>query len=181
MSQRSKVRARAHPSTRPPQMTFASSKRKLLIGLATVGFAPSLFAQKNLSLAIQVWKNPNCGCCKDWIDYLEKSEFTATILEQGNNSIRSKLGMPQKFGSCHTALIQGYVIEGDVPASEILNLLKVRPTALGPAVPGMPIRSLGMDGSVYGNRLDAFDVLLAQKDGTLKVFKSYPGEKRASS
>jgi len=95
--------------------------------------------------------------------------------------VRSKLGMPQKFGSCHTALIQGYVIEGHVPASEILSLLMVRPTALGLAVPGMPIGSPGMDGSVYGNRRDAFDVLLVQKDGTSKVFKSYLGEKRASS
>jgi hypothetical protein len=181
MSARGELRARALSSISEPQLAVTSSRRKLLIGLATVGFAPSLFAQKKSSLAIQVWKDPNCGCCKDWIDHLEKSGFTATILDQGNNGVRSKLGMPQKFGSCHTALIQGYVIEGHVPASEILSLLMVRPTALGLAVPGMPIGSPGMDGSVYGNRRDAFDVLLVQKDGTSKVFKSYPGEKRASS
>lgn len=181
MSQRSKLTTYLHPTKRGRPLPVTSSRRKLLAGLAAAGLAPILFAQKNPPLAIQVWKDPNCGCCKDWVDHLEKSGFTATILEQGNNGIRSKLGMPQKFGSCHTALIQGYVIEGHVPASEILNLLKVKPSALGLAVPGMPVGSPGMDGSVYGNRRDAFDVLLVQKDGTSKVFKSYPGEKRAST
>ena len=181
MSQRSKLGTNVHPTKSDWLKAMNFSRRKLVIGLAAAGFAPIIFAQKNPSLAIQIWKDPNCGCCKDWVDQLEKSGFTATILEQGNNGIRSKLGMPQKFGSCHTALIQGYVIEGHVPASEILTLVKIKPIALGLAVPGMPIGSPGMDGSMYGNRRDAFDVLLVQKDGKSKIFKSYRGEKRADT
>jgi hypothetical protein len=81
--------------------------------------------------------------------------------------------MPQKFGSCHTALIQGYVIEGHVPAADIQRLLKERPQALGLAVPGMPIGSPGMDGPAYGGRRDAYQILLIQKNGTATVFNSY--------
>ncbi|MFZ9421250.1 MAG: DUF411 domain-containing protein [Burkholderiaceae bacterium] len=181
MSQRSKLRAQAQSSLRAARIALTPSRRTLLIGLATLISSSSLFAQKDPPLAIQVWKDPHCGCCKDWIDHLEKSGFTATILDQGNNAIRNQLGMPAKFGSCHTALIQGYVIEGHVPASEILTLVKIKPIALGLAVPGMPIGSPGMDGSMYGNRRDAFDVLLVQKDGKSKIFKSYRGEKRADT
>ncbi|NBS82483.1 MAG: DUF411 domain-containing protein [Betaproteobacteria bacterium] len=128
MSQRSKLRAQAQSSLRAARIALTPSRRTLLIGLATLISSSSLFAQKDPPLAIQVWKDPHCGCCKDWIAHLEKSGFTATILDQGNNAIRNQLGMPAKFGSCHTALIQGYVIEGHVPASEILTLyLKIMP------------------------------------------------------
>jgi hypothetical protein len=126
------------------------------------------------TLAVQVWKDPNCGCCKDWIAHLEKSGFRVNAVDQGNGAARARLGMPQKFGSCHTALIQGYVIEGHVPATDIQRLLKEKPQALGLAVPGMPIGSPGMDGPVYGGRRDAYQVLLVGKDGSAQVFSSHP-------
>jgi hypothetical protein len=81
--------------------------------------------------------------------------------------------MPQKFASCHTALIQGYVIEGHVPASDIQRLLKGKPQALGLAVPGMRVGSPGMDGPAYGGRRDRYEVLLVLKDGNSKVFNIY--------
>lgn len=115
------------------------------------------------AIAIQVWKDPNCGCCKDWIIHLEKNNFSLKVNDQGNNAARARLGMPQKFASCHTALVGGYVIEGHVPAEDIQRLLKEKPQALGLAVPGMPIGSPGMDGPVYGARRDAYQVLLIQK------------------
>jgi hypothetical protein len=123
---------------------------------------------------MQVWKDPTCGCCKDWIAHLEKSGFATTAIEQGNSAARARLGMPQKFGSCHTALIQGYVIEGHVPAADIQRLLKDKPEALGLSVPGMPIGSPGMDGAAYGGRRDAYQVLLIQRDGSTTVFNTYP-------
>jgi hypothetical protein len=82
--------------------------------------------------------------------------------------------MPQKFGSCHTALVQGYVIEGHVPVADIQRLLKEKPKALGLSVPGMPIGSPGMDGPAYGGRRDAYQVLLIQRDGSNTVFNTYP-------
>ncbi len=81
--------------------------------------------------------------------------------------------MSQKYGSCHTALVQDYVIEGHVPAEDIRRLLKERPDALGLAVPSMPLGSPGMDGPAYGGRRHPYQVLLVQKDGSAQVFNSY--------
>lgn len=181
MLQKNDLMYRVHPAIGPACLSYTQSRRKLLLGLAAFGFVSSASAQKATSLAIQVWKDPNCGCCKDWIVHLEKFGFAATVLDQGNSAARSKLGMPAKFGSCHTALIQGYVIEGHVPAPDILRLLKDRPDALGLSVPGMPIGSPGMDGAIYGSRRDAYQVLIVRKDGSSKVFSTYPGDSRTSS
>jgi Cu/Ag efflux protein CusF len=91
----------------------------------------------------------------------------------GNSAARSRLGVPAKLGSCHTALVAGYAIEGHVPAREIHRLLKERPQAVGLTVPGMPVGSPGMDGAIYGDRRDPYDVLLIAKDGSTQVYQSY--------
>ena len=150
-----------------------TTRRALLLGMVALGLASNAVAAKPQRLTLQVWKDPNCGCCKDWISHLEKNGFAATVTDQGNNAVRAQLGMPQKFASCHTAVIEGYVIEGHVPAADIQRLLKDKPQALGLAVPGMPIGSPGMDGPDYGGRRDAYQVLLIQKDGSSKVFNAY--------
>jgi hypothetical protein len=95
------------------------------------------------------------------------------VNETGNEAMRAKLGIPQKLGSCHTALVGGYAVEGHVPAADIRRLLKDKPQAIGLTVPGMPVGSPGMDGKIYGNRKDPYDVLLVQKSGDTKVFASY--------
>lgn len=122
---------------------------------------------------VEVWKDPSCGCCKDWIAHLEKAGFEVRVHETGNASARTRLGIPAKLGSCHTASIEGYAIEGHVPAREIQRLLREKPKAVGLAVPGMPVGSPGMDGPVYGNRKDAYDVLLVRADGISTVYQSY--------
>lgn len=151
-----------------------NTRRAWLAGIAVLALAPSTMVAFAAPATMQVWKDPNCGCCKDWIAHLEKNGFEATVIDQGNNAARARLGMPQKFGSCHTALIQGYVIEGHVPAADIQRLLKEKPKALGLSVPGMPIGSPGMDGPAYGGRRDAYQVLLIQRDGSTTVFNTYP-------
>lgn len=156
-----------------PRPAPDTARRRLLLGLAIAACAPAALAAKRQPVAVEVWKDPNCGCCKDWIAHLEKNGFVATVRDQGNTTARARLGMPQRFGSCHTAVVGGYVIEGHVPAADIARLLKERPSALGLAVPGMPIGSPGMDGPVYGGRRDAYQVLLIGKDGSAKVFTSY--------
>ena len=122
---------------------------------------------------LEVWKDPNCGCCQDWVDHMQANGFAVKVHETGNNAVRARLGLPQKLGSCHTALVGGYVVEGHVPASDVRALLQQKPKALGLAVPGMPVGSPGMDGAVYGNRRDPYDVLLVARDGTTRVFNSY--------
>lgn len=124
-------------------------------------------------LRIEVWKDPNCGCCKDWMAHLQREGFDVVARDTGNHAARQKLGLPERYASCHTALIDGYVVEGHVPAADIRRLLRERPTAVGLAVPGMPVGSPGMDGPEYGNRRDPHDVLLVLKDGGHRVFSSH--------
>lgn len=122
---------------------------------------------------VEVWKDPSCGCCKDWIAYMEKAGFEMRVHETGNASARTRLGIPQKLGSCHTASVEGYAIEGHVPAQDIQRLLRDKPKAVGLTVPGMPVGSPGMDGPVYKNRKDPFDVLLVKADGSSTVYQTY--------
>lgn len=128
---------------------------------------------------LEVWKDPNCGCCQDWVDHMQAHGFAVKVYATGNNAVRARLGLPQKLGSCHTALVGGYVVEGHVPASDVRKLLQQKPKALGLAVPGMPVGSPGMDGAVYGDRRDPYDVLLVAHDGSTRVFNSY--NKKASA
>ena len=122
---------------------------------------------------VQVWKSPTCGCCKDWIVHLEANGFATQVSDVGNAAARKRLGIQDKHGSCHTALVGGYAIEGHVPAKDIHRLLRERPAGIGLAVPFMPVGSPGMDGPAYGDRKDPYDVLLLAKDGSARVFQSY--------
>jgi Cu/Ag efflux protein CusF len=143
--------------------------------LALTGFERTAFAQ---APAVLVWKDPNCGCCQVWVEHLQANGFKVEVRDVGNTAARKRLGMPEPLGSCHTATVGGYVIEGHVPAADIHRLLKERPVALGLSVPGMPIGSPGMDGPEYKGRQDAYDVLLVQKDGSARSYKRYPGQAR---
>lgn len=122
---------------------------------------------------IQVWKDPNCGCCKDWVTHLEQAGFKVSVQETGNAATRKRLGMPENLGSCHTAEVAGYAIEGHVHAKEIQRLLREKPQALGLAVPGMPTGSPGMDGAIYQGRKDPYDVLLVAKGGATSIYQRY--------
>lgn len=142
------------------------------LSLASTALPLSLWAQGGLP-PMQVWKDPDCGCCNDWVAYLRADGFVVQIHDTGNTAVRQRLKMPQAYASCHTALIGGYAVEGHVNAREIRRLLRERPQAIGLAVPRMPVGSPGMDGPVYGGRRDPYDVLLVQTDGSSRVYQSY--------
>lgn len=129
---------------------------------------------------IEVWKSPSCGCCADWVTHLESNGFRVKVNDVGNAAARARRAVPTKLGSCHTASVGGYAIEGHVPASDIRRLLTERPAAIGLAVPGMPVGSPGMDGPEYGGRRDAYQVLLIGRDGQLSVFNRYPSKEDQS-
>lgn len=154
-------------------------RRSLLIGAAgllAAATAPARAAKPAPADALpvlQVWKDPNCGCCNDWIAYLERDGFKVQVFDTGNTAARQRLRLPVQYGSCHTALIGGYVVEGHVNAREIRRLLAEKPKAIGLAVPRMPIGSPGMDGPEYGDRKDPYDVLLVLHDGSSRVYQSY--------
>ena len=122
---------------------------------------------------VDVWKSPTCGCCKDWMRHMEAHGFQVRVHDTGNTAMRVRMKIPPKLGSCHTAVIGRYAIEGHVPAKDVLRLIKERPDAIGLAVPGMPVGSPGMDGPEYGERRDPYDVLLVRADGSTSVFSSY--------
>ena len=146
--------------------------RSLLFGAVAAHFVvPGRSAAEKL--AIEVWKSPTCGCCNDWITHLEDNGFSVTSYNEGATDAMIRLGVPFRYGSCHTAEIDGYAIEGHVPAREILRLLEERPDAIGLSVPAMPRGSPGMDGPEYGGVIDPYDVLLIGKDGEATVFQSY--------
>jgi len=148
-------------------------RRHVLGALIGAALASPLAARARNKPLVEVWKSPSCGCCKDWIAHLEANGFAVKVNETGNTAVRARLGIPAALGSCHTARVGGYAIEGHVPAREIQRLLKERPAALGLAVPAMPVGSPGMDGPEYGGRRDPYDVLLVQKTGASTVFQSY--------
>jgi hypothetical protein len=123
---------------------------------------------------VEVWKSASCGCCKDWVRYLEANGFNVHAHDVDEPAAyRNKLGIPDQFGSCHTAAIGGYALEGHVPVREIRRLLQERPSAVGLAVPAMPIGSPGMDGPEYKGRTDPYDVLLIARGVPPQVFQSY--------
>jgi hypothetical protein len=146
-------------------------RRGLLAALAALPLAA--LAQKAPRTRVEVWKDPNCGCCKDWVAHMQSAGFAVKVNETGNGAMRAKLGIPQQLGSCHTALVGGYAIEGHVPAADVRRLLRERPQAVGLAVPGMPVGSPGMDDPAYGGRRDPYDVLLVLKSGETRVYASY--------
>lgn len=96
---------------------------------------------------ITVHKDPNCGCCSGWVRHLQEAGFAVRVEETTDlESVRARLGVPQELTACHTAEMNGYLLEGHVPAAAVRRLLSERPSARGLAVPGMPVGSPGMDG-----------------------------------
>jgi hypothetical protein len=151
---------------------FSKLNRRRLLAGALLLPAVSVWAIPKRTV-VEVWKDPNCGCCKDWVAILQKAGFEVRVSETGNSGARAQLGIPANLGSCHTARVAGYALEGHVPVREIQRLLREKPKAVGLAVPGMPVGSPGMDGPVYKGRKDPYAVLLVQRDGSTSVYQNY--------
>jgi hypothetical protein len=123
--------------------------RSMLAGAAVIPAAAWLFGRSGPAAALPpvvVWKDPNCGCCDGWVQHMRKAGFSVTVRTSDDmEAIKQARGVPAEMQSCHTAVIDGYVIEGHVPAGDVMRLIKDRPTAKGLAVPGMPESAPGMD------------------------------------
>ena len=146
----------------------------VFIGTTALGVPMATLAKAKPK--IEVWKTASCGCCHDWVKHMETNGFELKvndITDAAKSALRAQLGLAEKYGSCHTALINGYVVEGHVPAKEVRRLLKERPKALGLSVPGMTIGSPGMDGPEYKGRKDPYSVLLVQRDGSSTSYQAY--------
>lgn len=119
---------------------------------------------------VTVYKDPDCGCCKAWVEYLRKHGFRVDAKDTRDlDQINANLGVPGSLVSCHTAMVGGYIIEGHVPAGDIQRLLKQKPKIAGLAVPGMPAGSPGMDGSPSVH----YQVIAFERSGKTHVFANH--------
>ena len=137
----------------------------LTLGLALLlPAAPAIAERPPMTLE----KHPQCGCCNAWARYVERAGFDVTIRFETDGEARwLRNRIPAGARSCHTALVDGYVIEGHVPLEDIERLLAERPDAIGLAVAGMPMGSPGMEGAFA----QAYDVLLLERDGSTRVYR----------
>jgi hypothetical protein len=124
---------------------------------------------------ITVYRSPTCMCCGKWVAHLKENNFNVKdIVTDGVQAIKDKYGITKELASCHTAIVDGYAIEGHVPADDIKNLLKTKPKVIGLAVPGMVNGSPGME---MGDQKDPYDVVSFDQEKHIKVFNSYKGTK----
>ncbi|RDZ28499.1 DUF411 domain-containing protein [Lysobacter silvisoli] len=121
-----------------------------------------------------VHKNPTCGCCSLWVDHVRAAGFTVEVRDHDNlHPIKERLGVPYGKGSCHTAEVGGYFVEGHVPAADIVRLLREKPQARGLAVPGMPAGSPGME--LPDGRVQPYTVELIGRDGGTRAYARHGG------
>jgi hypothetical protein len=149
------------------------NRREFLSRLAAAPIVTGLgigARQRGARPAMTVYKSPSCGCCGDWVDHVKDAGFKVTVRDIADvDPIKRDLGVPANLGSCHTAVVGPYVLEGHVPADLVDKLLADKPAgARGLAVPGMPIGSPGME--VPGRPADKYDVILFNNDGRTRVF-----------
>lgn len=145
----------------------------LVLSSAVLAIAVVAAAQRPAaSPVIDVHKDPTCGCCSVWVERLRADGFTVrTTDDEDMAAFKAKHNVPRRAQSCHTAVVDGYVLEGHVPVADVRRLLKDRPAVAGLAVPGMPVGSPGME--VAGVKPQPYDVLAFDKQGSTSVFASY--------
>jgi len=128
---------------------------------------------------ITVYRSPNCQCCHKWISHLEKHDFTVIdMLTQDMASVKEAVNLPRQMASCHTAVIDGYIIEGHVPADDIKRLLVNKPDIAGLSVPQMPVGTPGME---MGERRDNFIVFSFDKSGNYDSYEKYRHDASSAS
>ena len=147
------------------------NRHTLALGLtAALGFSTTALAG-GAAQSIHVYKSPTCGCCEDWIEHMEENGFEVTATDSNNmGRIKAEAGLFPGLGSCHTAFVGDYVIEGHVPARDVKRLLSEAPEATGLSAPGMPLGSPGME---MGGRKDHYKVILFNDKGQTQVFSQY--------
>lgn len=151
--------------------------RRVFVGAGVAALATQAHAVDPHFYEVDVRRDVGCGCCELWAQHLrENGPFTVTVSDAANmREYKESLGVPANLASCHTGVVNGYWVEGHVPAREIARLLRERPRNVrGLSVPGMPIGSPGMDAP--SGRRDAYDVIAVRRDGTQFVFASYEAE-----
>lgn len=151
------------------------SKSQWLTGLLVTVIAGivTLTQVTQAKTVLEVWKDPNCGCCHQWIKHVKAHGYAVKVHDTGNQQAQLTHHITPSMRSCHTATVNGYAIEGHVPAADIQRLLTDKPTAIGLSVPGMIIGTPGMDGPEYQGIKNPYQVLLMKKTGDYSIFSAY--------
>ena len=150
---------------RIPALVLAAAVA-LVTGAAAAASAPAA-----APTVLQVYKSATCGCCKAWVERMREAGFEVRVTDLEDAALqerKARLGVGPRLASCHTAVVNGYVVEGHVPAADIRRLLAQKPAVAGIAAPGMPVGSPGME-SPDGQR-DRYDVVSFTRDGTVRTF-----------
>lgn len=148
-------------------MTIFTRRSFLATALAAPFLARAARAEEPV---IMVYKSPTCGCCGAWVEHVKAAGFNVRAEDVSQDALwklKTRAGITDELSSCHTAFVEGYVIEGHVPAQDIRRLLDDKPGGLGLSVPGMPIGSPGME---MGNEREPFATLLVRPGGAADVF-----------
>jgi hypothetical protein len=145
---------------------------KLLKILLAIGLVlGNIPAQAEEPTAITVYRSPSCSCCGKWLEHLKQNNFTIKdVPTEDMQAIKTKYGVSEKMASCHTAIVDGYVVEGHVPADDIKAMLKTKPNIVGIAVPEMPSGTPGME---MGGKKDPYNVMSFDAENHYQVFKSH--------
>lgn len=144
----------------------------LLVASVAV-LATTVMARQTEKTTVQVFKTSTCGCCSLWVEHLKAAGYNVVATDvEDIDAVKQKHGVPTDLASCHTAIVNGYVVEGHVPAADVTRLLKERPKAVaGIAVPGMPAGSPGME--VQSGKVQPYRVMAFEKSGKTSVFASH--------
>ena len=155
-------------------MTNMAGRRTLVTLALAIGIAWAgsvwMAAQSAPKPQMTVYKSATCGCCSKWIEHMQANGFAVKAVDVDDiDKVKRDNGVPASAASCHTGLVNGYVVEGHVPADAVLKMLKDKPAIAGIAVPGMPMGSPGME--VPGGQKDAFDIVSFDKAGKTAVYQ----------
>ena len=148
-------------------------RKNVFIGMASLVLMTISSPSQQSGPLVTVYKLTTCGCCGKWVEHLKANGFTVKVQEVNDTSpYERQYHVPRTMESCHTAVVNGYTIEGHVPAADIKRLLTERPKVVGLAVPGMPVGSPGMEGS----RTDAYSVFMFDENGRASVYANHPAK-----
>ena len=155
-----------HSNSTVHYRTFNRFTWLLALALAMLGATFGLYAAEQTELV--VYKSPTCGCCKGWVKHMRENNYKVEVHNQQSvQPVKDAMGVPAKLRSCHTAVVEGYVIEGHVPADAVARLLRERPPIRGLAVPGMVMGTPGMEGP----RNDPYDIIAFEDDGSVSIYE----------
>jgi len=146
-------------------------RRDILVAITSLFALARSSPSQSSGPLVRVFKDATCGCCGKWVEHLRANGFTVKVQEVNDTSAyQRQYRVPRSMVSCHTAIVNGYTIEGHVPAADIKRLLSERPKVVGLAVPGMPVGTPGMEGA----HSDAYSVLAFDESGHTSVYARYP-------